>query len=111
MPRIRYSCSCPDFVKKQSFLINSNYDSQLVTKDWSNSNAGIDEGKYCKHIFAVRILRGELPKSEIPTDIPIPKTDKYNEGDNMAQRYQDGYNGHDFSGNWGVTTPRRYKGG
>lgn len=111
MTRVKYFCNCPDFVKKQSFLINSNYESQLVTRDWSNTNAGIDEGQYCKHIFAVRMLRGELPKSEIPTDIPIPKTDKFLSNDSLLERYQEGYNGHDFSSNWGVASPRKYKGG
>lgn len=111
MPKTKYFCNCPDAIKKQSFLINSNYDSQLITKDWSNTNAGVNEGQYCKHIFAVRILRGELPKSEIPTDIPIPKTDKYDEVDNLPERYQEGYNGHDFNGSWDLASPKRYKGG
>lgn len=111
MARIRYFCNCPDATKQQSFLINSPYESHTETRDWSNSDAGVDnETTYCKHVLAVRLARGEVLKSEIPTDIPIPKTDPFTESNNSQEIYQQGYGGHDFSGNWGVAPPRKYKG-
>lgn len=106
-----YRCSCPDYTKQQSFILNSGYESQITNRDWSDSNAGVGEQQYCKHIFAVRLMRGELPKSEIPTDIPIEKAAGYSESDNSQELYQQGYGGNDFSGNWGVAPPRKYKGG
>ena len=111
MPRIRYFCTCPDFTKQQSFLINSPYESHTENRDWSDSSAGVSEGQYCKHIWAVRLARGEVLKSEIPTDIPTPKAESFKESNNSQEIYQQGYGGHDFSGNWGVAPPRKYKGG
>lgn len=106
-----YRCNCPDFTKQQSFLINSPYESYLETRDWSDSNAGVDRGQYCKHIWAVRLLRGEVPAGDIPFDVPIEKTPQGSQLDNSQEIYQQGYGGHDFSGNWGVAPPRKYKGG
>ena len=112
MPKVKYFCNCPDAVQQQSFLINSPYESQMETRSWSDSDAGVDNEKtFCKHVYAVRLLRGELPKSEIPTDIPIEKAAGYSESDNSQELYQQGYGGNDFSGNWGVAPPRKYKGG
>lgn len=111
MPKIRYFCNCPDALKQQSFLINSPYESHSETRNWGDSGAGVDnETTFCKHVYAVRLLRGELPKSEIPTDIPLEHSQKEREALDQ-ERYQQGYGGHDFSGSWGIAQPRKYKGG
>jgi hypothetical protein len=110
MARIRYFCSCPDFTKQQSFLLNSTFESHLETRNWSDSGAGVDEGQYCKHIWAVKLMRGEVSKSEIPTDIPLAPTERESEVVSK-ERYKQGYGGNDFSGGWDVAQPSKYRGG
>ena len=108
MPRNKYLCDCPDYTKKQSFLINSPYQFHTENRDWSDSSAGVDgKTEFCKHIYAVKILRGELSKSDIPTDIPLEKNSEQLDID-TAEKYQQGYKGHDFSGGWGINQLKNF---
>lgn len=104
--RFKLQCNCPDFTKKQSMLINSDYESEWAQRDWSDSNAGVKEGQYCKHIYSVLIARGEL--EDVPKDIPYSSAEELEPL--IKEKYQQGYLGHDFNGNWGVNSPNRYRG-
>lgn len=108
MPRVKLTCTCPDYTRKQSFLLNSPYQFHTENRDWSDSGAGVNgKTEFCKHIYAVKILRGELSKSDIPTDIPLEKSGEF-EVDAHTEKYQQGYKGHDFSGNWGIGQPKNF---
>jgi hypothetical protein len=63
-----YSCTCPDFTKSRSALVDSSYSSEQVDADWTTSNAGADGD--CKHIWATKLIRGEV--ESVPTDVPLP---------------------------------------
>lgn len=69
-PSAGYACTCPDFTKTRAALIDSSYSSEQIDADWTASNAGSDGD--CKHILAVKILRGEAGSA--PTDVPLPVT-------------------------------------
>jgi hypothetical protein len=107
-----YSCNCPDYTKKQTFLINSTSFSHSYTRDWSDTNGGVNPGQYCKHIWSVKLLLGDVKESEIPRDVPVPvPTREEKEGD--KERYQPGYRGNSFApkGGFGVKGFRPYRGG
>ncbi len=112
MAKYTYTCNCPDATKKQSFQVNSSFESYAQNRSWEDSSAGVDnKTTFCKHVYAVKLLRGELPKSEIPTDIPLGKAGSFAEESQNKEQYQQGYAGHDFRGGWGVAQPRKWKGG
>lgn len=106
-----YTCTCPDFTRSQSFLVNSEYPSQMISRNWSDSDAGVQgKNKWCKHIYAVLIARGELAENGgIPKDVPLGKTESEKEDIDTKERYQQGYGGHDFTGGWGVRGVRGVK--
>jgi hypothetical protein len=69
----RWSCTCPDFTKKQAALMVSPYASEQVDRDWSTSNAGTDSD--CKHIIAAKLYRRDnfQPSDREPLrEPPIP---------------------------------------
>lgn len=107
MPKkIRYLCDCPDYTQRQSQLFNSNYESQWADRDWSDTDAVLKEGGICKHIYSVLIARGEL--QDVPRDMPYSSAEELEPL--IKEKYQQGYAGHDFNGNWGVSSPNRYRG-
>lgn len=110
-PKAFYTCTCPDWTRKQSMLINSEYSSELVSRDWSDSDAGVKgDNKWCKHIYAVLLARGELSRyGGVPSDIPLERTEQDQDYAEPKERYQGGYGGHDFTGNWGIRQARGIK--
>lgn len=71
MPTIKntsYVCNCPDAIKNKSYSVRGGAPPLFL--DWSSSNAGAQNGE-CKHIWAVRILRGEVGEADIPKDVPL----------------------------------------
>lgn len=112
MPTSNYSCDCPDFSKKQEFIVNSTAFNHSYTRDWSDSNGGTGKGQFCKHIWAVKLLLGEVTPNDIPRDVPVPvPTREEKEGD--KERYQPGARGHSFApkGGFGAKGFRGFKGG
>lgn len=105
--KFKYSCTCPDYTQRQSQLFNSNYESQWANRDWSDTNAVLKQGGFCKHIYSVLIARGEL--QDVPKDIPYSSAEESESPSKI--RYQQGYTGHDFNGNWGLSSPNKYRGG
>ncbi|MGL5922136.1 hypothetical protein [Chroococcidiopsis sp.] len=66
-----YSCNCPDFTKRASKNPNAQSLSEQVDRNWSNSDAGVDPGKFCKHIWAAILAEGKLDEFPIPIDVAI----------------------------------------
>lgn len=65
-----WQCNCPDSSKKRELNPNNTSSNEPAEEDWTNSDAGAQDGE-CKHIWAVKILRGEVAPEDIPTDMPI----------------------------------------
>lgn len=88
-----YRCTCPDSSRNREAMDKiTNW--QPFTSDWSDTDGGAILGQ-CKHILATRIIRGELKKGDIPTDLPFEFEEEVEE----KERYQRGVAGHSFSGN------------
>lgn len=68
-----YSCNCPDFTKRASKNPNAQSLSEQIDRNWSNSDAGVDPGQFCKHIWAAILAEGKLNEVAIPTDLPMPE--------------------------------------
>jgi PKD repeat protein len=72
-PQSGYQCTCPDWNKKSPALPESEYFSEQVTRDWTDSKAGAKGD--CWHIISTKLARGE--QVPVPTDIssshPQPK--------------------------------------
>lgn len=90
--KYKFSCSCPDAIKKRTFNLKES--SPPLVFDWSSSNAGAQDG-VCKHIWAVRILLGLVKKEDIPTDVPIEIENLEDNRD--FEQWQSGYGGHAFT--------------
>lgn len=73
MPKIRYSCNCPDYARKKEGKILSRGIASSLDSDWSDKEGSVDvaAGEMCKHIFAAKIQMGELKIEDIPKDIPL----------------------------------------
>jgi hypothetical protein len=100
----KWQCNCPDSSKKKSPNPNDS-NSDEGEEDWSNTNAGATGGQ-CKHIWAVRILRGEVTPEEIPTDIPI--SENFPGGSSGEPKVIGGMGGIDFD-DWNPGRRRRGK--
>lgn len=88
----KFTCSCPDAAKLRVFNLKEN--SPPLVQDWSNSDAGAQDG-ICKHIWAVRIMLNLVKKEDIPNDVPID-TDELEDNRNF-ESWQSGYGGHAFT--------------
>lgn len=88
-----YQCNCMDSAKNRD-AANKIINYVPFQTDWEDSDGGAIMGQ-CKHILATRIIRGELGKGDIPTDIPF----NFDEEVIEKERYQPGYGGHSFMGN------------
>lgn len=87
-----YRCNCPDASKNRD-AANKIINFVPFKSDWEDSEGGAILGQ-CKHILATRIIRGELKKGDIPTDLPFDFDEEVVE----KERYQPGYAGHSFAG-------------
>lgn len=63
-----YTCNCPDFTKSTGAAPHSPWSSAKSARDWSDSRAGLSQGEYCWHIWAV--IQEEGDGAPVPTDIP-----------------------------------------
>jgi hypothetical protein len=88
-----YSCNCQDSAKNRD-AANKIINFVPFTSDWKDSEGGAIMGQ-CKHILATRIIRGELEKGDIPTDLPF----EFDEEVVEQEKYQPGYAGNSFMGN------------
>lgn len=82
----KYYCNCPDFTKKADKNPSGNSLSELIDRNWQLSNAGVEPGRFCKHIWATLILEKRLDEVGIPKDpaierIPPPHLPKFNDAD------------------------------
>lgn len=68
-----YSCNCPDWLKRASKNPNASSLSNQIDRSWENSDAGVDPGQYCKHIWSAILAEGKLEDFPIPTDVPMPE--------------------------------------
>ena len=66
-----YSCTCPDYSRRQDGLLKSRWITEQYNRHWSNRNAGATGD--CKHIYATRLARGDL--TELPLDFPLTDPD------------------------------------
>jgi hypothetical protein len=62
-----FACDCPDFTRFVDAQPRSRFDSEMVERDWSGSDAGADGD--CKHIIATRLYVGL--EVEAPIDYPL----------------------------------------
>jgi hypothetical protein len=70
MPKLTWSCTCPDYTKRRSALINKKGFAQTIDSDWSNEyNLTYAD---CKHIMSAKINQSKMGES--PTDVPLPKS-------------------------------------
>jgi hypothetical protein len=90
---IRYVCTCPDSAKNRD-AANKIINFVPFSSNWEDSEGGAILGQ-CKHILATRIIRGELKKGDIPTDLPFDFDEEVVE----QEKYQKGYAGNSFMGN------------
>lgn len=67
-------CNCPDFTKRKAKNLYSPYLSNQIDRSWEYSNAGVDPGQYCKHIWQTLISKNLLDQIEIPNDPRIPES-------------------------------------
>lgn len=74
---MEFTCQCPDFTKRQRGNVNNKYESNNVSRDWSNSSAGTREGQWCKHIWATIINNGWLDLVEVPKDYATEEPQRY----------------------------------
>lgn len=88
-----YSCNCMDSAKNRA-AANKIINFVPFKTDWEDSDGGAILGQ-CKHILATRIIRGELKKGDIPTDLLF----EFDEETVEQEKYQKGYAGHSFMGN------------
>lgn len=86
------TCNCPDSQKNRD-AANKIINFVPFKTDWEDSEGGAILGQ-CKHILATRIIRGELKKGDIPTDLPFEFEQEIEE----QEKYQKGYAGHSFVG-------------
>ena len=90
---IRYVCTCPDSAKNRD-AANKIINFVPFSSNWEDSEGGAIL-EQCKHILATRIIRGELKKGDIPTDLPFDFDEEVVE----QEKYQKGYAGNSFMGN------------
>jgi hypothetical protein len=71
MPKIKYTCTCPDYLGYKDGQIYSRGFSSTRDSNWTSSRifSEREEGFMCKHIIRARIAEGEL--DDIPVDVPI----------------------------------------
>lgn len=110
MPKSKPICDCPDFQKSATFIVNTQAFTKSYTRSWKDSNAGVNPGQYCKHCWNTLLVRGEITKDMIPSDVPIPifKGGEDEEGLRNKELYQPGYRGHSFE-NKGGFAPKKFK--
>lgn len=89
-----YRCNCQDSSKNRDGA-NKIINFVPFESEWENSEGGAILGQ-CKHILATRIVRGELKKGDIPTDLPFESDEEVT---TEKEKYQSGYAGHSFMGN------------
>lgn len=87
-----YKCNCMDSAKNRN-AANKIINFVPFKSNWEDSDGGAILGQ-CKHILATRIIRGELKKGDIPTDLPF----EFDEEIKEQEKYQKGYAGHSFVG-------------
>lgn len=85
----RYQCSCPDYQKRAAKNPNSPYFNEQINRDWSNSNAGLEPGQYCKHIWATILAEGMLKEVGVPNDPAIPEVERRSSGTHSPRLQSD----------------------
>lgn len=70
MPKITWSCNCPDYTKRRAALIQKRGFAQTIDADWSNEYNLTHAD--CKHIMAAKINQHKMGIP--PSDIPLPKS-------------------------------------
>jgi hypothetical protein len=88
-----YRCNCQDSAKNRD-AANKIINFVPFESGWENSEGGAILGQ-CKHILAARIIRGELKKGDIPTDLEF----EFEKEEVEKEKYQKGYAGNSFMGN------------
>lgn len=73
MPDWKVKCNCPDFIKRLNANPGARSPSNFNDRDWSDSDAGVTPGMYCKHIWAAIIADGRLGEVGVPKDYPIER--------------------------------------
>ncbi len=101
----KWQCDCPDSSKKKFLNPNNASGNENLSDDWTDSNAGAQNGQ-CKHIWAVKILRGEVLPEDIPTDMPISENFPTKNGAIASSRVIGGQGGIDFD-NWNPNKQRK----
>lgn len=106
---LSFKCNCPDAVKSKSFVLNKAGYSYEFSQDWSDSNAGAQDGE-CKHVWAIKIQLGLISKDDIPNDVPIPvnKYDTKEERESYGNRPYSG-NAFNHANNFSIPDIKRYK--
>lgn len=90
-------CNCPDFQKRAARNPNSPYLNEQISRDWSFSNAGVDPGDFCKHIWATILAEGMLKEVGIPDDLAIPQVER-KKPKNLTPRLQSDITKGDYFG-------------
>ncbi len=94
---MKYFCNCPDFQKRAAKNPNSPYLAENIGRDWSNSNAGLEPGQYCKHIWGAILAEGKLKEIGIPSDLAIPIVER-KKPNNLTPRLQSDVTRGDYFG-------------
>lgn len=68
-------CNCPDFSGRQAQVYITNQLSLARNRAWTESNYGPKNSGFCKHLYAVQLLRGDA--IEFVDDPPVEGQQPY----------------------------------